>query len=72
VVGHHVAQCTGVLVEFSSALDSNSFRSRDLDVIDMLTVPQWLEHSIGKAQSHNVLDRFLAEKMIDPVDLILI
>ena len=72
MVGHHVAQCTGAVVEFAPALDSNCLRRRDLDVIDMLTVPQRLEHAVGEAQRHDVLDRLLAEEMIDPVDLMLL
>src|SRR5215813_9530063 len=71
MVWHHVAQCTGALIECTPALDSNCLRHRDLDVIDMLTVPQRLEHAVGEAQRHDVLDCFLTEEMIDPVDLIL-
>ena len=34
--------------------------------------PYRLEQSVGEAQHHDVLHRFLAEEMIDPVDLMLL
>src|SRR5215470_3966881 len=48
MVGHHVTQRASVFVEFAPALDSYCLRHRDLDVIDMLTIPQRLEHAVGK------------------------
>src|SRR5262245_16522751 len=38
----------------------------------MPPVPQRLEQAVGKAQRHDVLDRFLAEEMVDPIDLMLL
>ena len=35
-------------------------------------VPQRLEQAVGEAQRHDVLHRFLAEEMVDPVDLMLL
>ena len=36
----------------------------------MVTVPQRLEDAIGKAQYQDILDRFFAEEVINPIDLI--
>ncbi len=44
----------------------------DLHVIDMVAIPDRLEHAIGKAQHQDVLHRLLAEIVIDPVDLLLV
>ena len=44
----------------------------DLDMIDMIAIPDRLEHAIGEAQHQDVLNRFFAEVMIDPIDLVLI
>ena len=38
-------------------------------MIDMVAVPQRFEHAVGEAQHHDVLDRFLTEIVVDPVDL---
>ena len=35
----------------------------------MCSRPDRLEQTIGEPQRHDVLDRFLAEEMIDPIDL---
>jgi hypothetical protein len=40
-------------------------------MINILAIPERLEQTVGEAQRHDVLDRFLAEEMIDPVDLLL-
>src|SRR5215467_9393427 len=37
----------------------------------MVAIPDRLEQSIGKTQRHDVLHRFLAEEMVDPIDLAL-
>ena len=51
--------------------DAELFVDRDLDVVDVIAVPDRLEHAVGEAQHQDVLDGFLAEVMIDPVDLLL-
>ena len=39
-------------------------------MIDVVAVPDRLEHAVGEAQHHDVLHRLLAEVVIDPVNLI--
>ncbi|MGY4378946.1 hypothetical protein ACVWZ3_006585 [Bradyrhizobium sp. i1.3.6] len=41
-------------------------------MVDMVAIPDRLEHAVGKAQHQDVLHRLLAEIMIDPVDLVLV
>ena len=72
MIGHHVAQRASLLVKFSAMLDTDRLCSGDLKVINMFSIPHWLEETVGKAESHNVLDRFLAKKVIDPINLILL
>ena len=38
----------------------------------MLSIPQWFEQAVGKAQRHDVLDRLLAEEMVHSIDLMLL
>ena len=44
----------------------------DLHMVDVIAVPDRLEHAVGEAQHQDVLHRLLAEIMIDPVDLLLV
>jgi hypothetical protein len=70
VVWHHVPQRPRSLVEPAATLDTHSLSCRDLHMVDMVTVPERLEDAVRKSQHQNVLDRFLAEEMIDPIDLV--
>ena len=61
-----VAGDAGLLEELPSALDADLFRHRDLHVVDVLAVPQRLEEAVGEAEDEEVLDRLLAQVVIDP------
>ena len=69
MVGHHVAQAAGRLVEGPALLDADGFRRRDLDVVDVLAPPRRLEHAVGETHGHDALDRLLAQEMVDAVEL---
>src|SRR5215467_13651149 len=69
MVRDHVPQCAGFFIETAAALDTDGLGNRDLNVVDMVAVPQRLEDAVGETQHQDVLDRFLAEKVIDPIDL---
>ena len=43
----------------------------DLNVVDMVAVPQRLEDAVGKAQHQDVLNCLFSEEVIDPINLIL-
>ena len=58
------------LVEAPATLDTHGLGSRDLHVVDMVAIPQRLKDAVGESQHQDVLDRFLAEEVIDPIDLI--
>ncbi len=69
---HHVSIRAGLLVEAGALAESQLLRHIDLYVIDEIAIPDRLEQSIRKAERENILRGFLAEKMIDPVDLFLV
>ncbi len=71
-LGTSVAQRAGLLVELAALFDADRFRSSDLDVVDVLAIPQRLEQAVGKAQRHDVLDRLLAEEVVHSIDLLLL
>ena len=52
--------------------DADFLVDRDLDMVDVIAIPDRLEHAVGKAQHQDVLHRLLAEVMIDPVNLVLV
>ena len=41
-------------------------------MIDPVAVPDRFEQPIGEAEGHDALDRVLAEKVVDPEDLVLV
>src|SRR5215472_1151648 len=69
---HHVAQNARVLEVGPAALDPDRLGARDLDVIDVFLVPQGLENAVGEPEHQKVLDGFLAQVMIDAIDLALV
>ena len=69
MVLHHVAHGTGLVIIAAAPAHTHGFGHGDLHTVDMLGVPQRLEQDIGKAHRHKVLDGFLAQIMVDPVDL---
>src|SRR5262249_56637391 len=71
MVRHHVAQRAGFFVEAAAGLDADGLVGGDLNVVDVIAIPQRLEDAVGEAQHQNVLDGFFAEEMIDAVDLLL-
>src|SRR3546814_8717293 len=69
MVGHHVPQRAGGIVEAPAMLDADRLGGRDLNAMDMVAIPYRLEQAVGEAQHHDVLDRLLPEEMVDAVDL---
>ena len=67
-----IADGPGLLVEGGSALEPEILGDGDLYVVDQLAVPDGLEDAVAEAQDEHVLDRLLAEVVIDPVDLALV
>ena len=72
MVRHHVAQRAGRVIETAAVADAEFFVDGDLHMIDVIAIPDRLEHAVGEAQHQDVLDGFLAEVVIDPIDLVLV
>ena len=58
----------GLFVEGPAALDAELLRHRDLHALDVLAVPDRLQERVGEAEVEQVLDRLLAEVMVDAED----
>ncbi len=68
----HVAEGAGFLVEAATHLDRERLRHVDLDVVDVVAVPDRLEHAVGKAQRQQVLHRLATDVVVDSEDLLLV
>ena len=67
VVLDHVADRADVVVEPPPALDTEGLSHGDLDPANVVPIPHGFEHGVGETEDHEVLDRFLAEEVVDPV-----
>ena len=69
VVLDHIAQCPGMIVIPAPVFHSHLLGHRDLHVVDIAPVPDRLEQGIGEAECQDVLHGFLAQVMVDAIDL---
>ena len=56
----------------STVLDAKVLRHRDLHAVDVVAVPDWLQHPVREAQEDGLLEAHLPQEVIDPVQLRLI
>ena len=63
-----VAGGADAVVVAGAAADADVLGHRDLHVVDVVRVPDRLEQLVGEAQREEVLDRLLAEVVVDPED----
>ena len=68
---HHVPVRPGLLVEATALPDRERLRHVDLDVLDVLPVPDGFEQTIGEPERQDGLRRLLPEEVIDTEHLIL-
>src|SRR5438067_6309906 len=71
VVLDDVAHRAGLLVVARALLDADRLGDRDLDVVDVLAVPDRLEDPVRETHDEDVLDGLLAEVVIDAEHLVL-
>ena len=65
-----VAGRAGLLVEAGAAPDADVLGHRDLHGVDVVGVPDRLEQRVGEPQRQQVLDRLLAEVVVDAEDVL--
>ena len=64
-----VAERAGALVVAGAPPDPDVLGGSDLNVVDVVTVPDRLEQDVGEPQRQQVLDRLLAQVVVDAEDL---
>ena len=68
VILDDVAQTACGFIKCAAGSDSEGLRQSDLDVGDVVAIPDGLQKSIGEAEIEDVHDRFLGEEVIDAED----
>ena len=71
VVLDHVASGADAVVVAAATAQADVFGHGDLDVVDVVRVPDRVEQLIGESQRQDVLDRLLAQVVVDAEDRIL-
>jgi len=69
VVLEHVPQKSGGFEILCPVLHADGFRNRDLDGVNVIPVPDRFKNQICKPEHQDVLNRFLAEIVVDAVNL---
>ncbi len=70
MVLQHVTGRTGAVVEAGAGADAHVLGHRDLDRVDEVAVPHRLEQRVGEPQREQVLDRLLAQVVVDAEDVL--
>ena len=55
------------VVEVAAVLDAEALGHRDLDRLDVVPVPDRLQHRVGEPEVEQLLQAHLAEEVVDPV-----
>ena len=72
MVDDDVAQRADRVVEVAAVLDAEVLRHRDLDGLEVVPVPDRLEHRVREPQVEDLLEAHLPEVVVDPVELRLV
>ena len=65
----HIANRAGFLIKLAAALDAERLRHRDLHAVNIVAIPDGLQKAVGEAEDQQVLDRFLAQVVVDAEDI---
>src|SRR5688572_17529219 len=67
---NHITQGSAAVVIAAPLTYAYLFGETNLHMINVLVVPQWFKHIIGKAKRHYVLHRLFSEVMIYAIQLL--
>src|ERR1041385_6365368 len=69
MVGHHITERSCHIKIAATLFHAHSFRHRDLNVVNIATVPNGLKNSIAETEDQDILHRLLAKVMVDAENL---
>ena len=69
MVDHDVAQRSDGVVEVAAILHPEVLRHRDLDALEVVPVPDRLQHRVREPEVEDLLEAHLSEEVVDPVQL---
>ena len=64
------AERSGLFVVSGPRANAFLFGDGNLDVIDVLLIEERLENAVGESEDEDVLNRFLAQVMVDAINLV--
>src|SRR6516162_1099355 len=62
---HDIANRAGLVIEGPAALHAKILGHSDLDTINVVAIPEGFHEGIGKAEDEHIVDRTLAEVVVD-------
>lgn len=65
---NHVTSGPGLVVKCAPTFDPEVFRHRDLNALDVVSIPKRLQKAVGEPEVDNVVDWPLPQIMIDAED----
>ena len=57
---HHISQSTGLVIVTAAFFDPQLFCKGNLDIVNVVTIPDVFKEKIGEADSKDALNHFLA------------
>ena len=70
MVLYHIAHCARLVIIPPAPANTNCFSNGDLNVINELRIPKRFKQHIAKSHSHQVLNRFFTQVVVDAIHLI--
>src|SRR5882724_1538406 len=71
VIGNHIAQSAGTFVISPAPFHAEILCSSNLDMVDVVSIPDRFEYAVAKTKNQEVLHRLFTKIVIDAIDLIL-
>ena len=72
MVLHHVSDDAGLVIVSTSISHRQRLGHGDLNTVDIIAVPDWLEYRVGEPKYQQILNRLFSQVVVNAVDLALV